>query len=877
MQTNADSIGDGALALVLPFLWLIVVMGAVVINVVARHRNERMNKRIGVELEVIKKAHIRDSPHEALATWINKKSIEYDAEQVRQKVARKHRAKVDNVRYMGYTHDVMKTTKVVTDGSLNGGGVEVVSPPLYGTNVVMAWVKRQCAVLKGVVGLDSSCSTHIHVGLRPAWEDYIEDEYVEIKSKNFSLHDKAQCIVGRAAWAYGYFQSVFNSMVSSSRRNGEWSRNTSYLVDIFPNPSKIEMKSRFWDDSEESYNYRTETITDPVQIGLKIAYQHQRGNPNRDYDARYQCVNPQSFAKYGTIEYRSHQGTLNPTKIQNWSDVLYLLTARCSSDSWTDITNFNGNSFGDLFEYLGIAPSDPLYEAQIRRIRVLNGGSPSVFHNDPQIQLNHLFSAPIVCTNCGSQTCDHDGECGVHEDLTEEITEHFGINPEGYNPNWICQGCFEITLASAITHADDYNLSSIRNRGHYTNMYCPECGDVQSFALDLTIGGVILSLFFGSAPLVTALALIVGCGIGAVHSVGNPFKGLKKLSRRLWKGLSTRGQQAAGFAYEDGRRNNVYYIKAPHSSNALAHRIGQQLNADSKWLMLHTRFATHGENNKANAHPHFGSEAYVTMVHNGVVHNHNDAWMALGTKPTGPVDSQAIAQCLEVGGIEKVVELCEGSMSLIWSDSRDPTGTLKCWTNGGSPLVMGRLDNASMGPVVIASTEQILRKATKKRLKACWEVTVGREYTVLPNGSITKRDIAGSKETVGVVYDWRTYLHGGERFSSSVDPPNFRRIDPKPNFRVKKLAKDEMRNNPAGSFDPIEGKWDGYDACTHEGISAKQWDVKGEPIRYTLPQYLDPYQYDADLSALMRGDHAPPNVDDEDTWDLSKYGDFGYQ
>jgi len=390
------------------------------------------------------------------------------------------------------------------------------------------------------------------------------------------------------------------------------------------------------------------------------------------------------------------------------------------------------------------------------------------------------------------------------------------------------------------------------------------------------VGGLVLSVALGTLPLAL---MVIGCGIGAIHAVSRRFKH-KRVAGKLWKALSARGKQASGFGFENG--SGVYYVKAPHSSQAMAHHMGKQLNTDTKWTMMHTRYATHGINNKANAHPHFGREAQVTMVHNGVVHNSTSVWTALGTKATGPVDSQAVAECLEVGGIEKVVDLCEGSMSLIWSDNRDPQGTLKCWTNGASPLVMGRLDDATTGPVVIASTLPLLMQGVGKRLKTDWVAEVGREYTILPNGNITKRDIVGSADTAGVYRDWRDYTVGtGAKKSDSkiygtldyyggayeddymnTEGQTRSTWKPKPNYRIIALANKHMQKADGG-YPPLEGKWHGYDSVTHEGISTS-WDHKGEPITYSLPQWVTPERYKEDLISLLRGDYAPSTQADFD-------------
>tara|TARA_R110002096_G_scaffold156421_4_gene320986 strand:- start:777 stop:3344 length:2568 start_codon:yes stop_codon:yes gene_type:complete len=847
------------LAIVLPMLWVFVLMAAVVMNVVSKHKNERMNKRIGIEMELIKNAHSRDSPHEKLAQWINKQVAVHDSltsSKTRQLLRR------INVAYMGYTHEVVNQTKLVTDSSLNNGGIEIVSPPLSGDRDQRSWLSRMSSALRGVVTIDSSTSVHVHVGLRNADDGQYDPFVYELAAKlGMNPAEVASAIVGRVGYAYGYFQTVLNKLVSPSRRNGRWCRDTAYMAIDMPNPSEIILHSREWSDEEDCYEAKTKSITCPTKIGIAL-YEHLSSG-GRSNDSRYQCVNPQAFRKYGTIEFRSHQGSTNAGKIQNWVDIVYALTQRCASEEWSDITEYDGKSYHDFMMYLGFSPSDHLYEAGVRRIRALNGGDPSVFEHDPQISHSQLFTAIPACIKCGQTTCDHDGECGTQHSaaMLKEIKNHFSTIDLEY-PRRECDECGMTTAEYVQRHGGEIS----REYSQHSVGTCTYCEETTNFS---AYGGLLLSLALGTIPLAL---VVVGCGIGAIHAVSQKFRH-KKLASRLFKALSARGKQASGFAFENG--DGVYYVKAPHSSHAMAHHTGKQLTAETKWTMMHTRYATHGVNNKANAHPHFGRLAKVTMVHNGVVHNHNAVWTALGEKPTGPVDSQAVAQCLEVGGIEKVVEHCTGSMSLIWSNAEDAQGTLKCWTNGGSPLVMGRLDDATKGPVVIASTLPLLKEGVGKRLKVDWNAVIGREYTIHPNGSITSRDIDGSEETAGITYDWRDYINQPDYYSTNGANTNYRITNGnKPAWRIIKLAKDKMNKSPTKSFRPIEGKWDGYDAVTHEGICADRWSVKGQQMQYPLAQWVQPDFYEEDLRSLLRGDYQPDWSTEDKYYDDESLVDF---
>ncbi len=63
----------------------------------------------------------------------------------------------------------------------------------------------------------------------------------------------------------------------------------------------------------------------------------------------------------------------------------------------------------------------------------------------------------------------------------------------------------------------------------------------------------------------------------------------------------------------------------------------------------HTRWATHGEVNDANSHPHFGGDGEVCLVHNGVIENYTslrDALQEKGYEFKTETDSEAVAHLL---------------------------------------------------------------------------------------------------------------------------------------------------------------------------------------------------------------------------------------
>lgn len=104
------------------------------------------------------------------------------------------------------------------------------------------------------------------------------------------------------------------------------------------------------------------------------------------------------------------------------------------------------------------------------------------------------------------------------------------------------------------------------------------------------------------------------CGI--VAYVGNRqareviIKGLKRLEYR--------GYDSAGIALLNGGLN-VYKKKGKVSE--LENHLKEK-NLHSHIGIGHTRWATHGEPNDVNAHPHYSASGKLAMIHNGIIENY---------------------------------------------------------------------------------------------------------------------------------------------------------------------------------------------------------------------------------------------------------------
>jgi glucosamine--fructose-6-phosphate aminotransferase (isomerizing) len=188
------------------------------------------------------------------------------------------------------------------------------------------------------------------------------------------------------------------------------------------------------------------------------------------------------------------------------------------------------------------------------------------------------------------------------------------------------------------------------------------------------------------------------CGIVAYigHREACPIvlKGLKRLEYR--------GYDSAGVALVDGNKNMKVYKKTGKVSD-LEKEIGDR-DTSATTGMGHTRWATHGEPNDANAHPHLSGDGEFAMIHNGIIENYSSLREMLkvrGHQFKSETDTEVLIHLIEEVYKNNEVKFEEavrmaltqvvGAYAIVILSKSNPNYLIGA--KKGSPMVIGIGDN----------------------------------------------------------------------------------------------------------------------------------------------------------------------------------------
>lgn len=181
------------------------------------------------------------------------------------------------------------------------------------------------------------------------------------------------------------------------------------------------------------------------------------------------------------------------------------------------------------------------------------------------------------------------------------------------------------------------------------------------------------------------------CGI--VGMVGD-FE-VKELIQNLKK-LEYRGYDSAGVAYL--LSNSLTVHKVSGKVDQLKELMEDELEKRITEGIAHTRWATHGEPNDINAHPHMDCKKKIAVVHNGIIENYKELKEDLlrkGHKFVSKTDTEVIAHLIEeefqgnlLEAVRRAVLKLKGTYAIAVIHKEIPKVIVAA--RKGSPLVIGK-------------------------------------------------------------------------------------------------------------------------------------------------------------------------------------------
>ena len=166
------------------------------------------------------------------------------------------------------------------------------------------------------------------------------------------------------------------------------------------------------------------------------------------------------------------------------------------------------------------------------------------------------------------------------------------------------------------------------------------------------------------------------------------------------KRLEYRGYDSAGIGIIN--KNKFEIVKKKGKVTFLEDAV-DKLNLSSNFGIAHTRWATHGQPNEINAHPHANKDNSLMLVHNGIIENYDVLKKALikdGYQFESETDTEVIVHLIDkyinkknsfVNSVRFALSEVEGTYGLAIAYSKEPDRIIAA--KKGSPLILGIGDN----------------------------------------------------------------------------------------------------------------------------------------------------------------------------------------
>ncbi|HKM40337.1 MAG TPA: glutamine--fructose-6-phosphate transaminase (isomerizing), partial [Patescibacteria group bacterium] len=259
------------------------------------------------------------------------------------------------------------------------------------------------------------------------------------------------------------------------------------------------------------------------------------------------------------------------------------------------------------------------------------------------------------------------------------------------------------------------------------------------------------------------------------------IKGLKRLEYR--------GYDSAGVAIlNEGL--NVYKTKGKVSD--LENKILQEKNNIEGHIgIAHTRWATHGEPNDVNAHPHISQSGELAIIHNGIIENYStlkEELVARGYNFVSQTDTEVLAHLIEDIKKNEKIDISEavrlalnnvvGAYAIVVLDKNNPDKLIAA--RKGSPLVIGV--GQEKGEYFLASDATPIVEYTKDVV-----YLKDSEIAIIEKGELHIKTVHNVPKN--------TYIEKLELNLEQIEKGGF------PHFMIK-----EINEQPKSVFDSIRGR-----------------------------------------------------------------------
>ena len=184
------------------------------------------------------------------------------------------------------------------------------------------------------------------------------------------------------------------------------------------------------------------------------------------------------------------------------------------------------------------------------------------------------------------------------------------------------------------------------------------------------------------------------------------YTGCREAYPILIKGLHRleyRGYDSAGTALFSDKDGSLNIFKASGKVSDLE-KAAEGGDRSGGMGIAHTRWATHGAPNVANAHPHTSQSGDITLVHNGIIENYavlRDQLKAKGFTFKSQTDTEVLVQLIEYTRIKHDTDIVNavrlaltkviGAYAIVVMDRRTPD--ILVAARNSSPMVIGIGEN----------------------------------------------------------------------------------------------------------------------------------------------------------------------------------------